>query len=281
MELRGRSETGLSRLHARTITWSLGFLCILVLLGAALALPFQDAYISKLSDRLISASAIHPLGTDELGRDLFSRFIVGTQYTVLAALLTTLLAGMSGWLVALAIRPAPVWCSRLISILARACFIFPSFLLAPSWPNRLLMTVFCLFPILPLCIITLLLIVAGNLTGLTTSFVLGPLFGVGIAYVISLTNRPNTPVSRANAGHSFRQLIALTAPVFAWSAYFQTMLDILGLGVQPPRPSWGSVLSAQSISLWPQAAAGLGFLVIGMTAFAFSDALARGRTRRY
>lgn len=261
------------------ITWLLGFLCVLALLGAALALPLQDAYISKPGDRLIPASAIHPLGTDELGRDLFSRFIVGTQYTVLAALLTTLLAGMSGWLVALAIRVAPVWFNSLIAILARICFIFPSFLLAPSWPNRLLMTVFSLLPLLPLFIITLLLIVAGNLTGLTTSFVLGPLFGVGIAYIISLTDRPNTPVARAVERHSFRQLIALTAPVFAWSAYFQTMLDILGLGVQPPQPSWGSVLGAQSISLWPQAAAGLGFLVIGMTAFAFSDALAHGRMR--
>ena len=59
--------------------------------------------------------------------------------------------------------------------------------------------------------------------------------------------------------------------MFAWGAYLHAVIDILGLGVEPPEPSWGSMLIAQSASLWPQATAALGFLTIGMVAFLFSD----------
>lgn len=273
-----RSERGRCNLHLRTIAGSLCFLCILALFAAALTLPLQDAYVSRLSERLAPPNLAHPLGTDELGRDLLSRFIMGTKYTVLAALITTLLAGVSGWFLLLASQTALVWFRRLIAILARICFVAPSFLLASRWPNRLLMTALCFCPILPLFIITFLLITAGSTTGIATSFVLGPLFGVGVAYLFSKADHGSTRTTQADKGRSFRQLAALTAPVFAWSAYFQMTIDILGLGVQPPQPSWGIILDAQSISLWPQAAAGLGFLIIGVTAFTFNDAIASSKT---
>ncbi|MGV1755867.1 hypothetical protein ACQZ6F_09875 [Rhizobium sp. A22-96] len=242
-----------------------------------MTLPLQDAYVVKLDIRLMPASPTHLLGTDELGRDFFSRFVAGSEYTVLTGLMTTLLAGVSGWLLRRAAQAAPIRFGRLVVILAHICFIAPSFLLAPRWLGRLLMIVLSLFSALPLFIITLIVIGFGKLSGVAASFALGPLFGVGIAYIISRDDCLSSLASEADGRSQFLRLVALTAPVFAWSAYFLAILDILGLGVQPPRSSWGNMLGAQSISSWPQAAAGLGFLVIGMTAFTFSNAIARGQ----
>jgi len=245
-----------------------------------LLLPLQDAYVAKLSVRLMLPSSTHLLGTDELGRDLLSRFIAGTKYTILTALLTTLVAGASGWLMGRAALAAPTWFGRLLTVLAYICFVVPSFLLAARWPNRLLTAILCILPILPLFAIALIAIAVGKLTSWAASLALGPLLGVGIAYIIYRADRLNGAASQADRDHLFRQLAALMASMFAWGAYLHAALDILGLGMQPPEPSWGSMLIAQSASWWPQATAALGFLTIGMIAFLFSDTVSGVRDEK-
>ena len=160
--------------------------------------PLQDAYVVKPSDSLISSNPTHLLGTDELGRDLLSRFIAGTKYTILTALLTILVAGASGWFLGRAALAAPTWFGRLVTVFAYVCFIAPSFLLAPRWPNRLLTTVLCIFPALPLFAIALIAIAVGNLTGWAASLALGPLLGVGIAYITYRAGRPSEGASQAD-----------------------------------------------------------------------------------
>jgi peptide/nickel transport system permease protein len=212
-----------------------------------------------------------------MGRDLFSRFIAGSRYTILTGLMTTLLAGASGYLMGRAACAMPTWIGRLVTVLAYVCFVAPSFLLAPRWPNRLLTTALCLLSVLPLFIIALIVLVLGKLTGWTTALALGPLWGVGIAYVIHRANRQDRPASQAGRDNTVRHLAALMASIFAWAVYLHAVLDVLGLGVQPPAPSWGSMLIAQGVSLWPQAMAILGFLIIGTAAFSFSDIVSRQR----
>lgn len=267
----------LSRLHSKTIICSLGLLCIFALLTAAVFLRLEDAYVTDLSNRLAPSSPAHLLGTDEMGRDLLARFIAGTRYTILIGLMTTLLAGASGYLADRAARIAPNWIGRPIAVLAYICFLAPSFLLAPRWPNRLLMAGLCVLGILPLFIIGLIVLLFGNLTGGATTLVLGPLWGVGIAYIIRRANHLAKPDSQAGGDNAIRPSAALMASVFAWAVYLQAVLDVLGLGVRPPASSWGSMLIAQGISLWPQAIAILGFLIIGTTAFSLSDMISRAR----
>jgi ABC-type dipeptide/oligopeptide/nickel transport system permease subunit len=68
---------------------------------------------------------------------------------------------------------------------------------------------------------------------------------------------------------------ALMASVFAWAVCLHAALDVLGLGVQPPEPSWGSMLVVRNISWWPQATAAFGFLTVGVFAFSLSDLASR------
>ncbi|WP_210252896.1 hypothetical protein [Rhizobium sp. ICMP 5592] len=239
-------------------------------------MPLQDAYVANLSNRLAPLSPANLLGTDEMGRDSFSRFIAGSKYTILTGLMTTLLAGASGYLMERAAGAGPTWIGRLVTVLGYVCFVAPSFLLTPRRPNRLLTTALCVFSVLPLFIIALIVVVLGKLTGWTTALALGPLWGVGIAYVIHRARRQDKPVSQAGRDNTARHFAALMASIFAWAVYSHAMLDILGLGAQPPTPSWGSMLVAQGVSFWPQAMAILGFLIVGTAAFSFSDIVSRG-----
>ncbi|CVI62911.1 hypothetical protein AGR7A_pAt20017 [Agrobacterium deltaense NCPPB 1641] len=52
-------------------------------------------------------------------------------------------------------------------------------------------------------------------------------------------------------------------------------MDILGLGVSPPEPSWGRMLVAQSQSWGAQVASALSFLMIAIFAFSSSDIISR------
>jgi peptide/nickel transport system permease protein len=235
---------------------------VCLMLAISLLWPLQDAYVMNLGSRLVPPNSTYLFGTDEFGRDVYSRFLAGSRYTILTGFLTTLLAGASGYLLGNGARAKPEWLGRLVTILAYMCFVVPSFMLAPRWPNRLLATALCLFAILPLFIIALVVVSVGELTGWMTSLALGPLWGIGIAYVLY-------------KDRSLKAVAALMASVFAWAVCLHAALDVLGLGVQPPEPSWGSMLVVRNISWWPQATAAFGFLTVGVFAFSLSDLASR------
>lgn len=70
-------------------------LMMLLMIFAPWIVP-QDPNAINLAERLQAPSALHWFGTDEVGRDLFSRVIVGSQQSVAAGLAVVLLAGVSG-----------------------------------------------------------------------------------------------------------------------------------------------------------------------------------------
>ncbi|UXT66081.1 hypothetical protein FY133_10990 [Agrobacterium tumefaciens] len=216
-------------MNFRTMSCVAGAAFIFAMLMIALLVPLQSAYVVNLDHRLVPANSAYLFGTDEMGRDMLSRFLAGGKYTILTGFTTTLLACASGYLMGAGVRIAPKWFGRPIVLLAYVCFVIPSFLLAPRWPNRLLT-----IAILPLFIISLIVIAGAGLTGWANCFVLGPLWGVAIAYVFQ---RGTSPGATA----------ALTISVVAWAVVSHAVLDILGLGVSPPEPSW-EVCSSLKVS---------------------------------
>ena len=59
-------------------------------------LPLSDPNAQNLSNRLKPPSLTHPLGTDELGREIDSRVIYGARTTFLVALVASLIGGVAG-----------------------------------------------------------------------------------------------------------------------------------------------------------------------------------------
>jgi peptide/nickel transport system permease protein len=197
--------------------------------AASFFVPAYDAQLMRMTARLKPPTAEHLLGTDILGRDTLAQLLIGTRVTVqmsLGAMLVAFAAGVPlGWLAARFSR----WLGTLVTVMARVLFIAPAQLLSSLWSNRILM---------PVCTGTLFSIVLAALAGpgqFTTAIALGIWFAPAVAYV---TRR----ALEAKAPHAWFGLMRLAAALFAWTVLVASALDVEGLGVQPPAPSWGSMI---------------------------------------
>jgi ABC-type dipeptide/oligopeptide/nickel transport system permease subunit len=215
----------------------------LVVLGCVLADVLAPApYAQQFRDIPDAAySRQHPLGTDDLGRDRFSRLLYGTRVSLVlapaAALITTLLAAFIG-------GSAGFAGGRIETIVMSATDLF----LALPW-LFLLITVRALLP----------LNVAPLTSVVITFALLGCLGWAGAARVVCADTRRLCASdfilqARASGNSGLRLLVHhllpnlkpillaqfwLSIPVFILS---ETNLSILGLGVAEPLPSWGSLL---------------------------------------
>lgn len=143
-----------------------------------LVLPTADPNLVRVANRLAPPSLTFPFGTDLLGRDTFAIFLSGSRYTILTALMTTLSAGVVGYVAAKLANVSPVVTGQTMIILARVCFVVPSFLLRPNWSSQLIMAGLCTIGLFPLFFLTILIISVTGMTSWSVPLVLGPLWGL-------------------------------------------------------------------------------------------------------
>lgn len=249
---------------------------LFALLAASFLLPYPDAMRHDLANRLMPSGADHIFGTDALGRDLFSRFVIGSRFTILNALATALLAAVTGLLLSTAAKAAPKTIGRLAVALAYVAFVVPSFLLSPRWQNRALMSMLILVGLLPMLIIALYAMSLVGFIGWPGVFISGPLWGIGVAYVLFRGTWGDGHDALADSANRHRCAAALVPAIFAWSAWVQFVLDYLGLGVQAPVPSWGVLLLvADNASATVYLACLSGLLAMAIVGLGVSAVIAR------
>ncbi|HKF46440.1 MAG TPA: ABC transporter permease [Terracidiphilus sp.] len=224
-----------------------------------------------------ACSRQHPLGTDDLGRDRFSRVLYGTRVSLIlapaAALLATLLAGVIGGVAGF----VGGWLESLVMAAA-------DLVLAMPW-LFLLITVRALLPlnVPPLASVSI------------TFALLGFLGWAGAARVLcadarTLSNSEMVLLARAsgsggarllwrhvlpNLNPALRAQFWISIPVFILA---EANLGILGLGVAEPLPSWGSLLKELEgySALNSQPAQFVPLILLVLTIGAFQLALERG-----
>jgi peptide/nickel transport system permease protein len=234
------STARLARLARRP--WGLyaaiAFVAVLAL--AAIApqlLATHDPLALDYPRSLHAPSWVNWFGTDESGRDLYSRVIYGARESLLiglgAAAVGIVLALVLGSLAALAVKPAAVVVDRFVEIL----FTFPALLLA-----------------------LLLIAISGPSAG-TEILAVGLGTAPGYARMIRgqiLAAKRSAYVEAATAlGHSrtrivfahilpnaLRPLVAVFALSVGQSIVWASSLSFLGLGVAPPSSEWGALLDA-------------------------------------
>jgi peptide/nickel transport system permease protein len=216
-----------------------GFLIALLLAVAILGLFWTPYDPMKLSftARLAAPSVEHWLGTDEFGRDVLSRIIVGARASVWIGALTVSLAVIAGTLIGLVSGYARGWVDAVIMAINNALLAFPGILLA----------------------LGLLAVFGANQYGI--------IFALGIAYtpsmarvvrgaVLSLREREFIEASKIMGNsevftmlrhilpNCLAPITVLSTSMFGWAILSESALSFLGLGVPPPAPTWGNMLAA-------------------------------------
>ena len=244
-------------------------LITLVAIFAPLLAPY-DPYATDIYNKLSGPTAEHIMGTDSIGRDVFSRIIYGTRISLLVGVICEAIAVPIGVILGCIAGYYGGWLDTIISRLIEVLGSFP-------------------FIIFALCIMFLI----GP--GVLNIFVaLGAIGWLGHARqiraaVIQLKNAEFVEAAKA-AGATDLQIIfkhlvpncLSTVIVVATidipgDIMYEATLSYIGLGIQPPEPSWGSMIAeAQNylrqiptFSIFP----GLAIMIVVLAFNTFGDGL--------
>ncbi|GGF05723.1 peptide ABC transporter permease [Aliidongia dinghuensis] len=241
----------------RSPTGRIGLALVVLVLLFSFGGPFVIDQLPNRLDvlhRFAGPSPDHWMGTDNLGRDLAARMAIGGQIALGVALSTIALSLVGGTLLGIAAAYAPIQLERVILILFDVLSAFPSLILA-------LAIVALLGPGLD----KVILIIAVTLV---------PHFGrIARAQTLSLRQAPFLDAERVLGASPVRlvchhvlpnilgPLVVLASMDIPVVITLEAGLSFLGIGVPPPRASWGGLLHDGYTSLtqspWPVAFAGL------------------------
>ncbi|MCC6177226.1 MAG: ABC transporter permease [Chloroflexi bacterium] len=212
-----------------------------VLLAAVLAgaiSPYSPAtqdYTAILSPPTLT----HLLGTDNLGRDVLSRIIYGSRVSIQAGVVSVGLAAIAGTLTGLIAGYWRGWIDDLLMRLSDALWSFPGLVLAlaiaaalgPGLVNAMIAIGIVFTPVFAR------LVRASTLSVREREFVVAArVVGAGHARIMTRHILPNV----------LAPVIVQGSLLTALAIVLEATLSFLGLGVQPPEPSWGSMLKAAS-----------------------------------
>lgn len=224
-------------LHSPSGLFSVAVLGTL-LITAAVSLawtPFDPAETDPYH-RWLAPSWPHLLGTDATGRDLFSRLMVGTQTTVLVALLSTIIAAVVGVALGLLASLTRSWLRRPVSVLIDVLIAFPT-----------LLTAMMLAATFGSSLLTVVAAVGGSFGVSVSRVIRAELARVAASdYVLAARAAGVGPL-----GNLRRHILPNIAPVLivqlslsmAVSVLAEAGLSYLGYGASPATPSWGRLLS--------------------------------------
>lgn len=213
-------------------------ICLAWILAAILAplLAPYDPIVQDLTMRLKAPSAEHLFGTDNFGRDIFSRVIYGGRYSLLAGCLTVVIAGVIGTFYGAIAGYVGGWTDNVMMRLSEMILSFPSLILAmiinAVMGSNLFNTMFALiivaWPTYARLMRSVVLSVKEN-EYVTASKALG-------ASKIRILMKEIIPNSISSV------LIMATTDIGNQILMFST-LSFLGLGSAPPTPEWGMMVS--------------------------------------
>ncbi len=232
------TEAGRGRRVMLAQLWVASLIAILLVAAALLPqmfAPYDPAEIS-LSDSLKPPSAAHLLGTDQLGRDVLSRVIHGTRVSLFVAFCAVLLAGVGGGLFGIAAGYLGGVVDSAVMRLADIQLALPAVILAMILVGAIGFSIFNLIVVLSLANWARFARVTRSeaLSLRQRDFVL--LAKLAGASRLRIMLRHIVP----NVINTFIVLATLDVGIII---ILEATLSFLGLGVQPPTPSWGALIA--------------------------------------
>ncbi len=223
--------------------------------------PYQSSMLGRLKG---IGSPNYPLGSDELGRDMLSRLIVGARLSLFMGLTPVLCAFFVGTALGLLAGYAGGWINSSIMRTVDVLYAFPSVLLAIALSGALGAGIF------------------NALLSLTIVFT-PPIVRVAESVTTQVRSRDFVEAARASGAGAFtivrvHVLGNVLGPIFVYatsliavSMILASGLSFLGLGVRPPEPEWGLMLNTLRTAIYSQPwVAALPGLMIFITSIAFN-----------
>ena len=251
-------------------------LSLLVIFAAALSLVWTPSspYEMDLANKLQGPSLAHWLGTDAFGRDVASLIMVGARNSIVVGVIAVGIGLSVGTALGLLAAAKRGWVEELVMRLADFTFAFPALLLAIM------------------------------LTAVFGAGIVNSIIAIGIFYIPTFARvtrasanavwgRDYILAARACGKGTWRitlehvlpnilsVLIVQTTIQFALAILAEAALSYLGLGTQPPQPSWGRMLSeaqtlmfqAPLLAVWPGVAIALAVLGLNLVGDGLRDLL--------
>ncbi len=250
-----------------------GAVLIATVFATALLAPLlapHDPAEQRLEARLRGPSRDYLLGQDELGRDILSRLIFGSRVSVAVGISVVVLAGLSGTLIG---AVAGFVGGRVDAVLMRITDVFLAF-------PGILMAIALVAVLGPALENVVFALVAIGWVGYSR-LVRGQVLQIKEQEFVAAARAAGVPAARILLRHVLPNvlpaLFVQTSLGMAGAILAEASLSFLGLGIQPPTPSWGAMinagrshlLDAPHLALFP----GLAILVTVMGLNFMGDAL--------
>jgi peptide/nickel transport system permease protein len=248
-----------------------GVVVIAILLVGTILAPQKEAFDLGLGQGHQPPSLVHWFGTDSLGRDVFARTLLGGRISLMVGLVSALFSTAIG----LVVGSLAGYFRRLDFVIMRFVDVIMSF---PLWILLLLAAAFVGPGIVNIIVLIALItwptparIIRGQILQLREAdFVIA-------AKVLGVKDR--SILLRHILPNSIAPLLVYASIAVAANVLLEAALSYLGLGVQPPTPSWGNLLNnARSISvlsreLWQWAPAAILIVVFVLAVNFVGDGL--------
>jgi len=217
----------------------LGLVIVVLVVGSALladALILVDPVKLSIRDKFMSPSLAYPLGTDYLGRDVYSRVIAGSRIAMTAALVAVSVSAGIGLVLGIVSGMGPRWLDYSMLLLFDTLRSFPVVMFAlavvtligPSLATIILIIIVISIPLFGRAVRT------QTLTLKNSEFIQSEIaMGASLPRLMGVHILPNVlgPIMI---------LAAMEIPVVI---AMEAGLSFLGFGVRPPTPSWGNILN--------------------------------------
>jgi peptide/nickel transport system permease protein len=263
----GYWRTVASRLARDRVAMGAALVVLLLLLMAVFGpwLAPADPYASSMLKRLKPIGFEgHPLGTDELGRDMLSRLIVGARLSLFIGIAPVVLAFFIGSFIGITAGYAGGPLNTVMMRTIDVFYAFPSVLLAIALSGALGAGI------------------TNSLISLTIVFI-PPIARVAESVTTQIRSRDFVDAARASGANAFtivrvHVLGNVLGPIFVYSTSLIAVamilasgLSFLGLGVKPPEPEWGLMLNTLRTAIYVQPwIAALPGVMIFATSIAFN-----------
>jgi len=217
-----------------------------------------DPYRIDMDESLRSPSPSHPLGTDVFGRDVMSRLMMGARISLEVSLLSRIISIVLGTVLGLV---AGYFGGRTDSVIMRTSDV------TLAYPGLLLLiaVMAAVGPTLGSLIVALGIVGWAPVARIVRAQVLSIREREFVLAVRSLGGSPERIVTRHLLPNCASQLVIVFSMGLGMGIMAESSMSFLGLGAQPPLPSWGAMISSGldylRVAPWMSLAPGLGITI--------------------